>query len=791
MLMMSKIIICLMLFSVTNTFAKQAFSQLSQISINIKKSNLENVLKQIRKESDYTFFYSAKDVENITIEKIKIKFSSIKNVLNILLENTNLKYSIEDKVVVISLKNNQIKKQQEKYIVKGKVVDNKGESLPGVTVLIKGTIVGVTTNMDGEFSISVDKKPNTILRFSFIGMKTFEQVLKFDGQPLKIILTEDAKEIDEVVVNGVFERKANTFTGSVTTIKKEDLQRVSNSNVLESLKNLDPSIMFVDNMSLGSDPNARPEMILRGKSSIQTGDVDLKAMYQTDPNAPLFVLDGFEVSIQKIMDLDMDRVESLTILKDASAKAIYGAKAANGVIVIELKKNTSGELRLRYNISLNIEAPDLTSYDLCNAAEKLDVEKAYGMYYDPEAGYNSQRMMSKMYNQKLTAVKSGIDTDWLSKPLELGVGTKHSLSVELGDRELRAIIDLSYNGIKGVMKGSDRTNISGGFSLSYRTKKFLFRNQLTITSNEANDSKYGTFSDYARLNPYYTPYDQYGNISENIVPILESPNDVYVASWYKDVTSVTNPLFDAQLDILKRNKYTDITNNFSIKYYFTKNLNITSSFGLTSKKNTKDLFYPSDCLKFKNYSGEDAYRKGEYTYGTGNQNNLSGKFDISYNIHLGEKGMLYSNTGFNLSNQTYTTNTQKAEGFPSDKMNDIMFARQYAKDTKPTGTEQTKRDFGYYLSANYSFDDRINFDGTFRQSASSIYGADSRWGVFWSLGGSWNIHNEKCMENSGFDKLRLRATMGSTVLKVQLLIMQLLLMYISWIRIIIIKLEHN
>lgn len=122
------------------------------------------------------------------------------------------------------------------------------------------------------------------------------------------------------------------------TISNDELKRVGNSNVLQSLKNLDPSILFIDNMALGSDPNAVPEMVLRGKSSINMEETDLKATYGNDPNAPLFVLDGFEVSIQKIMDLDMDRVESMTILKDASAKAIYGSKAANGVIVIELKK---------------------------------------------------------------------------------------------------------------------------------------------------------------------------------------------------------------------------------------------------------------------------------------------------------------------------------------------------------------------------------------------------------------------------------------------------------------------
>lgn len=337
---------------------------------------------------------------------------------------------------------------QEMRTIKGIVRDVNNQPLPGATIRIKGTSTGVVSDVDGNYTITVPDDPNTTLLVSFVGMKPQEQKIG-KSTALNFILEEDATVLDQVVVNGVFERKANTFTGSVRTIGKDDLKRVGNSNVLQSLKNLDPSIMFFDNMSLGSDPNAMPEMVLRGKSSINMEDVDLKATYQNDPNAPLFVLDGFETSLQKIMDLDMDRVESLTILKDASAKAIYGSKAANGVIVIELKKNPSGDLRVTYNGSMEIEAPDLSSYDLCNAAEKLEVEQAFGMFNDPGADFESQRMMIKMYNQRQSAVKSGINTDWISKPLRLGVGNKHSLSVELGDKALQAIVDLSYQNIKG------------------------------------------------------------------------------------------------------------------------------------------------------------------------------------------------------------------------------------------------------------------------------------------------------------------------------------------------------
>lgn len=650
---------------------------------------------------------------------------------------------------------------QEMRTIQGIIKDINNQPLPGATIQIKGTTTGVVADAEGHYSIAVPNDPNTILVVSFVGMKIQEKKIG-NSTSINFILEEETTALDQVVVNGVFERKANSFTGAVRTIGKDDLKRVGNSNVLQSLKNLDPSIMFFDNMSLGSDPNAVPEMVLRGKSSINMEEVDLKATYQHDPNAPLFVLDGFETSIQKIMDLDMDRVESLTILKDASAKAIYGSKAANGVIVIELKKNASGDLRVSYNGSVSIEAPDLTSYNLCNAAEKLDVEQAFGMFDDPEAVFDSRQMMKKLYNQRLSAVKSGINTDWLAKPLQLGVGNKHSISVELGDKALRSIIDLSYQKIKGVMKGSDRTNISGAITLSYRHNKFLFRNQLTISSNESNDSKYGSFSEYTRLNPYYTPYDQYGNLSQNIVPQLDPGNSVIVNAWYEDVNFEQNPLYNAQLNTVLRSKYIDVTNNFELQWFVFNGLKATARFGLTEQRNRKDEFYPANHLKFANYAEEDMFRKGSYDLEQGENHTLSGKLDVQYNRNFLSVHDIYVNAGFDLSSKQNSTNLQRAEGFPSDKMTDIIFARQYLEDSKPSGTEETVKDFGYYLSLNYSYDNRLNFDGTFRQSASSMYGSDSRWGKFWSIGGSWNLHNESWLEGSNITQLRLRATTGST-----------------------------
>lgn len=750
-----------------------SFLDTTLITITAKSTPLAEVLTKIKEQCSCDIFYVTADITGKKEITIDLKSVSVQKALDDVLKNTGLTYKYENNSIVISPTPTPIKQQPQTKATDAKTQQNKivevtgvvvesatNEPLAGIAVQVKGLLKGVVTDEKGNFSISVEVGQELV--FTCLGMKPVVRKITSNTTTLKIALEDEVFAIGEVVVTGIFEREANTYTGSVLSISKEELKRVGNSNVLQSLKNLDPSVFFTSNLSLGSDPNAMPSMAIRGETSIMLEETDLKAMYQSDPNAPLFVLDGFEVSMQKIIDLDMDRVESLTILKDASAKAIYGAKAANGVIVIELKKNPSSSFRLTYNGSLEIQAPDLTSYNLANSAQKLEIEKEFGMYDDPEASFNSISMMKKLYNQKLSAVVSGINTDWMAKPLQLGVGTKHGVSVELGDSKLKAIVDLSYNKVTGVMKGSDRTNIAGAVTLSYRHNKFLFRNQLNVISNESNDSKYGSFSEYARLNPYYTPYDQYGNISKNIIPQLDAGNDVFVNSWYRDIGFIANPLYNAKLQTLLQKKYIDVTNNFDLQWYIVDGIKATARFGLTEQRSRGDNFLPADHLQFQSYTGEMAFRKGSYDLEQGEQSNMSGRFDLQFNREIFPKNYIYANAGFDMSQKRYLTNLQKAEGFPSDKMNDIIFARQYVLDTKPTGREQTTRDLGYYISLNYSFDSRINVDGTFRQSASSQYGANSRWGAFWSMGVSWNMNKESWFNNSDFTQFRLRATTGST-----------------------------
>ena len=744
-------LIFLMCVCIATSVSARSLAQ-QRITMQLGETGLKAVFKEISRQTIKTVIYND-DLLKFD-GKVRADFIDVEleEVLKQVLKDQRMSYKFMDDYILI-VRQKDVPQTVSEITLKGTVVDQTGAALPGVTVLVKGTTLGTSTNIEGKFSLQLPETQNMVLVFSMIGMKS-KEVPVGKQREFKITLTEEKSELEEVVVTGIVERKAESFTGSTVTMKNEDLKRVGNANVFQSLKSLDPSLMIFDNMEFGSDPNKNPKMTLRGASSIDMGteDLDIKGTYANDPNAPLFILDGFEATVQKIMDLDMDRIASLTILKDASAKAIYGSRAANGVIVIETKQNESGDLRVTYTGSVTLEVPDLTSYNLTNAAQKLQLEKEFGLYEPTDM--NGEDVSGKeLYMSKYKAVYAGVNTDWLAKPLHMGTGQKHSLSIELGGRDLRVMTTFSYNHIVGVMKGSTRDTYDGSLQVSYRHKKFNFRNILNVTSNVANDSPYGTFSEYAAMNPYYSPYDKNGFLVKNAALSVDG---------LETTEFVANPLYNATLNTKIENRYLDVTDNLYVEWSVLQGLKATLRFGITEKRTSADEFYPANHLKFYNYTGDDLFRKGSYQANTGHMKKLSGDLNVRYSTVVKEKHYLFTNVGLNLSDETYEEIVHKAEGFPNDRMNDLMFAKQYVKDTKPSGKESTIRDIGILGIFNYTYDNKYLFDASYRANASSQFGANNRWGSFWSIGVGWNMHKEAFMNSEIFENFKIRGSLGYT-----------------------------
>lgn len=733
----------IVLLSVSFSFAQQ---NTDRVSIDMKKATLAEVFDEIKRQTKLSFMFSNDDLSPIGRKDYLVKNVTVDSAMRKCLEGTGLEYELTNNVVVIRKAAIKAEKIQQ-ITLTGTVRDKEGETLPGVSVVIKGTSLGGATDIDGKYRFSVPLSKNMILVFSYVGMQTKELVYNGESN-LDVVLEPDVTQMAEVVVTGIFTRKAESYTGAARTVKAEDLAKVGNMNVLQALKNIDPSFQVIESNQFGSDPNRVPEIQMRGASSFS----DMKDKYQTNPNQPLFIVDGFEQSIEKVMDMDMNRVESITTLKDATAKALYGSKGANGVVVIETKRPAIGKMTVSYTGSLDIQAPDLSSYNLCDAWEKLEVERLSGIYTSSTNNPVSQQQKDALYAALKKEVERGVDTYWLSKPLRTGVGHKHSLNFEGGDDFIRYNINVSYNNVAGVMKGSDRETFGGGFTFSYRYKSLLFREQLSLLHNKADNSPYGSFSDYSKLNPYWRTRNEDGTIREVLNPIeVENGYD-----------PVYNPLINKSLNTIDESKYTDITNNFYIEWSAFDDLKVTGRLGFTSRTDESDVFYPRDHTMFRGIDVTDDkyFRRGQYTKSNGKLKNLTTDIALNYSKTL-DKHVLFANAQWSLGETKSETVAFQAEGFANDKLDYITHASQYLENGKPSGSESLSRETSFLVSLNYSYDSRYLFDGNYRANASSLFGADRRWGHFWSLGAGWNMHNEKFLHDIGWlQRLKLRASTG-------------------------------
>ena len=567
-------------------FSISVWAQSDQrITLNLQKASLEQVIWEIQKKTGFTFMYGSNDIQAVNNITLNEKDKSIREILDKCLKGTNLTYEISGKEIIIKQTD-----ANKKRTIKGIVVDKDGMPLPGASVRLKGTDTVSGTNLDGEFQIAVSGNAPTLV-FSFIGTETQEVAVGKQNE-LKITLLENVRALDDVVVTGYYTQRKQTFTGAAVNYSGEELAAISNKNVLSTLSSLDPSFKLVDNLSLGSNPNAVPNVQVRGMNSLpDASGSNLSETYKGSANLPTFILDGFEVDVEKVYDLDPNRIQNISILKDASATAIYGSRAANGVVIIDTKAPAFGKLQLNYYGSVSAEVADLSDYHLLNASEKLRYEQLAGLYSGSNATY-VEEMYRQDYNDRLKLVQRGVDTDWLALPLKsTGISNQHSIQLEGGNENFRYGVDLTYNMTDGVMKGSDRTKLGTSIKLQYNYKNLRFRNEITYDKVTSNNSPYGSFSQYALMNPYYYPYDENGQVKQIV---FESSNA------NSSQTAVSNPLYNATLNTKDQTTYDDFVDNFSVEWNILPNLKFKGQFSIERINRYSDIFKPADHTDFVN-----------------------------------------------------------------------------------------------------------------------------------------------------------------------------------------------
>ncbi len=634
----------------------------------------------------------------------------------------------------------------DSVVLAGVVYDAElNDVLPGVNIAAwrGGKIVaGTTSDMDGRFRLAL-KDDNCEVRISYTG---FDQVTLDPKQgsqtDLSIMLRPKSTKMNDVVVTGFFNKSKVSFTGSVTQLSGEDLKQVTGVNIITAIAALTPGLEVQVNSAQGSNPNHVPELVMRGMSSFSNEGQSV--------NQPTIILDGTEISMQELYDLDMNEVESINVLKDAAATALYGSKASNGVIVITRKPIQNSTLHVSYNFTGNVQIPWLGDYHLLDPMQKLEYERLAGLYdahgaIDATTGLPKQYAMDELYNERYKTIRAGQNSDWLAQPSRSSFSHDHSLRVYGGASNLRYELTGRFANTHGVMKDDLRRRYNLGFKLDYYIKNALqISNRTTYGELSTRETPYGSFSQYAQMNPYDRMYNEDGTVNNNL-------------AW-----DLNNPLHDATLGSYSKSGSKTLSNSTDIRWDINRMFRLTGHFNVTSVSGWSDAFTSPNARRYKNET--DLSKRGSLQKGTNRSNSYNGNIVGTFNKLFRDESLISASAGWEINHSDARSEYMQAIGFYNDAMSFVGNAAGYPTNSTPSGTQGKSADVGAFLSANYSFRNRYFVDGTWRLTGSSQFGENNRWGNFWSAGAGWNIMNEGFMKQAKelFDVFKLRASVGYT-----------------------------
>lgn len=749
-------------FLLSLNISASVYSQQNLVSLDLQNVEMEEFIQAVKRQTGVQFLYNSSLIRKAGKISVKTDTEELAKVLKKVLDQTHLEYRFQNEVVVIRQKEDvrSDQKTTESRKITGIVRDEEGNPLPGVTVLIEGTQLGGVTDTDGKYVLAIpDGKINLV--FTFIGMKSQKIAVGADNV-IDVTMVAEAAGLDEVVVTGMFNRKKEGFTGSATKVTGEEIKRMTSGNVLRAIEMLDPGFrMNVSNIA-GSNPSAVPDFEMRGQSNmgdysseetvIMRGDID------TRPNQPLFVLDGIiGVGVTKIIDLDPEQIESITLLKDAAAMVIYGSRASNGVVVVETKAPERGRLRVTYSGNYKIQTPDLSVYHLMNAADKLELEKRAGFYDEAVRPAYENSGLVNSYAEKLLEVKRGVDSYWLKLPVHTAFAHRHGVNLEGGDNTLRYKIYAGINVSPGIMKETSVNTKSASIDVRYRYQKLLISNQIMVDYTTSDrTSSYGSFSDYGRVNSYYRIYDDYGRIQRVLDDhTYQTPAGVKYIGGYNVAT--LNPLYNTLYNYKDQSKAFEVRDVFKVEYNPVENVRLSADFNISKLGSDVDIFKPSNHTSFQ---GKALNEKGSYEWHNTNTINYNVSFTASYNKVFDNTHLLSVFARYDIDERYNHYVTTRVSGFPNDLMDEVYLG---VKDQGRSGSEGKSRSIGLVGTVNYAYDQRYAVDFSVRVDASSEFGKNNRYAPFWSAGLRWNLDKEKWIKSTGLiDELVIRGTYGIT-----------------------------
>ena len=774
------LLVVFLMFSFSLSYATTEDST-KLVNFTVKSESLNSALIKFKDLTGVQILFNEELLGDKACKDLNLKNVSVDVALGKILEGSGFVYSKVDGVYMVKRASEQKDAQAKPRVFTGEVVDVNGEPLPGVTVVVKGTTFGGATDVDGKFELSFTLEGEVTLVFSFVGMESQEIVVK-DEKPLRVVLKESSVSLEEVVVTGVFERRAESFTGSATTVTRKELLKRGNQNLIQSLRNMDPALNISQNLSFGSDPNKLPDMDLRGTSSFP----DIKGQYTSNPNLPLFILDGFEATVQKIMDLDMNRVQSVTILKDAAAASIYGSRAANGVIVVTTKRGAVGRSYINIQASYGLSEAPGNRLKMMNTKEKIAFER--GIYEDfpgLNIGGRVYQLLKDVDNGKISKVEadaeidrlSKINTNWFDEIFRVAQTQNYSISLSGGDERTQYYGSLSYLSQEGVMPNNKYESMGASIKLTHDFNRFLrvhFDVRSTLRNDRSSASPVNPLDYATYANPYERPYDDNGNY-------------VYDRSSYSTKSSIKDG-YEYDFNILE-----DLNNNTAKSRYLSNQVSLKlefkiieglmlSSMGTFSNSNNhsmQELVPGSFASKYNSWLG-GIYSEGEVP---DEMNNGMMKESTSRSQQWTIRNQLEFARGFSDGDHYINAylgqevSSTKGYGFSSmiPEWSDVYGVASYPDLTGMTiksafksslsslggHSESQDRSVSLFVTGSYSYKDRYVVQGSARLDGVDIIGTKNRFSPLWNVSGKWNLHNEPFMTRFGFiSQLAIRASYG-------------------------------
>lgn len=722
-----KIVVLLLLISITQTFALESYAQTQKLSLNYKNETIINILDKIENQSEFYFMFDATKIDVNQRKSINCENQPITAILDQLLEDTKIVYEISDRQIVLT--STQKTEVQQQKTVSGKVSDSSGAPLPGVTVVVKGTTQGTVTNADGEYTLA-NVSANAALQFSFVGMKTLE-ILVGSQTSINVLMEEETIGIEEVVAIGYGSMRKADLTGAVSSVVGSELAKNVVANPLFALQGKAAGITITP---ASGQPGANVQVMIRGVQSINAS------------NNPIYVIDGY-IS-ESMGSVNINDIESISILKDASSTAIYGSRAANGVVVITTKRGKKGTPAITLHTYFGVSTASNLKADLLNAKDYLHLlEESYANSGQPVP--NTSELVSTYYTD---ANGNMIDTDWLDVVGRNGNMQYYDLSVSGGSDKSNYFISANYLGEKGVIisQGQDRINFR--FNSDHTISKFIkFGNTLNFFSHKNFGLPDLGEQNYPNIpNPYFMalrktpltrPYEEDGSYGytryEGIEYRFIPPH--LVANEYKRMGKSEGVIGNIFVTITPFTGLT-LTPKISINRNFTQGFN----------------FRPT-----VNLLGVEAINVNQISKSSSNSTHWQADFMAEYERVFMENHNLkllavYSQEEFQ---SEYLSGVRN-----NTPLNSVTYLNAGDPATATNSNGFSDWSFISYLGrVNYDYKKKYMVQATIRRDGSSRFSEENHWGVFPSLSGGWRVSDESFFQSltSVINDLKFRASIGS------------------------------